>query len=78
MLHNFRSSPTDSAPLKQIDEAIEIVGSIYFRPAIMSLRTIDWENVLNDPIFTLTFLSYAANIITKIKQIVKRVLQKVK
>ena len=57
MLYNFRSIPQIQNLPNDLIEAIEIVGSVLpFKTNNYVIENlIDWENVPNDPIFTLTF-----------------------
>jgi len=57
MLYNFRSIPQIQNLPNDLIEAIEIVGSVLpFKTNNYIIENlIDWENVPNDPIFTLTF-----------------------
>jgi KamA family protein len=57
MLHNFRSIPPIQNLPNELIEAIEIVGSVLpFKTNNYVIENlIDWGNVPNDPIFTLTF-----------------------
>jgi KamA family protein len=57
MLHNFKSIPQlENAP-KDIIESIEVVGSVlpFKTNNYVVENLIDWNNIPNDPIFTLTF-----------------------
>ncbi len=76
MLHNFRSVPQIQNLSNELIEAIEIVGSVlpFKTNNYVVENLIDWENLPNDPIFTLTFPRKAMlrkHHHEKIKQIVK-------
>ena len=57
MLHNFRNIPQMKAISSEILEAVEIVGSVlpFKTNNYVVDNLIDWNNIPNDPIFTLTF-----------------------
>ena len=57
MLHNFRNIPQMKAISSEILEAVEIVGSVlpFKTNNYIVENLIDWNNIPNDPIFTLTF-----------------------
>lgn len=57
MMHNFKTLPQVERLSEDLIEAIEVVGSVLpFKTNNYVIENlIDWENVPNDPIFTLTF-----------------------
>lgn len=56
-LHNFRSLPQIAKLTKEQIEAIEVVGRVlpFKANSYVTDQLIDWNNIPDDPIFTLTF-----------------------
>jgi KamA family protein len=57
MMHNFKTLPQVERLSEDLIEAIEVVGSVlpFKTNNYVVENLIDWKNVPNDPIFTLTF-----------------------
>lgn len=57
MMHNFKTLPQVEQLSEDLIEAIEVVGSVlpFKTNNYVVENLIDWKNVPNDPIFTLTF-----------------------
>ena len=57
MLHNFKNIPQIQSISSELIEAIEVVGSVlpFKTNNYVVDNLIDWNNIPNDPIFTLTF-----------------------
>jgi L-lysine 2,3-aminomutase len=58
MLHNYKTLPQIANLPEDLIEAIDIVGSVlpFKTKNYVVENLIDWNNVPNDPIFTLIFL----------------------